>query len=113
MEIPPGIVYLTKKIPRIFIPLSTLYAVHRIRESYFDLELPEWVVLTSYLVCLPATFTCVVLYKKYRNNRIAASLGAIVPPTSGDDPTPGGLYTLFRAVRNFKSEYPGKSGARF
>ncbi|KAJ8072723.1 Protein kinase alk2 [Marasmius tenuissimus] len=106
MEIPPGIVYLTKKIPRIFVPLSTLYAAHRIRETYLNFDLPDWVVITSYLVCLPATFTCVVLYKKYRNNRIAASLGAVIPPMTGNDPTPGGLYTLFRAVRNFKSEYP-------
>ncbi|KAI3618141.1 alcohol dehydrogenase [Moniliophthora roreri] len=63
------------------------------------------VVVLTYLLCWPFTFTSLVLYKKWAISRAATSFGAVLPPTSDDDPTPGGILTLLRAVRNFKAEY--------
>ncbi|KAK7044237.1 Protein kinase alk2 [Paramarasmius palmivorus] len=105
MEVPPGIVYLSKKVPRLGVPLIALYLFHLVRRAYLEIELPARVVALSYLLCLPAVFTFYVLYHKWSTARAAASLGAVLPPTSGDDPTPGGILTLIRAVRNFKAEY--------
>jgi hypothetical protein len=107
MEVPPGIVYLSKKAPRLGVPLIALYLFHLVCRGYLEIELPARVVALSYFLCLPTVFTFHVLYQKWSTARAAASLGAVLPPTSGDDPTPGGILTLIRAVRNFKAEYLG------
>ncbi|KAF9266611.1 cytochrome P450 [Marasmius fiardii PR-910] len=109
MEIPPVILSVLWPEKPLDTYLIYSYLVHRAAHN-FELNLPIWVVVSSYVLCLSIALTGLVLYKKHKSNRVAAFLGAASPPLlNHEDLTPGGVLTLYRAIKNFKTEYPAEA----
>ena len=107
MEIPPGIVYLIQRLPRILTPPVLVYIVNFVCQSHLGIQLPNWVLPLSYALCFPAVLAATVLYRDVINSREAAALGAVLPTAVGGS-SPGGIMFLFNALRDAKSGYPGK-----
>ncbi|CAA7269194.1 unnamed protein product [Cyclocybe aegerita] len=107
-DLPPGIVYLAQRLPRLVLPPTVAYALVRILSSTYDTDVPLWFLTLAMVFSLPLALTIEVQYDQYRVYRDASRLGAMLPPTI-PDPYPGGISGLFAATKAFKTGYPGTS----
>jgi hypothetical protein len=107
MDLPPGIVHLSSRLPLLLTPPGLVYILNIISREYLDIEAPRWLFIMACVLSLPVALMVSVYYKDWMDARNAAANGAILPPRI-KDPTPGSLRTLAIAVENFKTGYPGK-----
>lgn len=119
-DIPPGITYIVRKLPQIvFPPAATaliLYLYHN--PQLYGLTSPDappqlstWVTTFIYILSFPTVLAISIMYSSIVNRITAARMGAVMLPAPPfmDDPTPGGLYSLYRAIQGVKSGYIGMS----
>lgn len=120
MNIPPGISFLIKRLPQLLSPPAVAFLlIYLYRNSYLDNyglgsaradhELSTLFIAIVYVLSFPAALTISVAYSAIANRIAAARMGAVMLPTPPfmDDPTPGGLLSLYRAIKGFKGGYPG------
>jgi hypothetical protein len=107
MDLPPGIVYLSSRLPLLLAPPCLVYILNIISREYLDTEVPQWRFIMACVLSLPVALMVSVYYKDWVDAQDAAANGAIMPPKV-KDPTPGSLRTLAIAIENFKTGYPGK-----
>jgi hypothetical protein len=102
MSLPPGIVYLSKQLPRLFAPAFTVYVATLLAERGFGVAVPAWLTTVACLLSGPVVLTVIVQYWKYIVRRDAAALGAIVSP-----PAPGSIGGVNMLFANVDDMYPG------
>ncbi|KAJ7110830.1 cytochrome P450 [Mycena crocata] len=108
MSLPPGIVYLLKRVPRLFVPPLAVYCARLAAERFFDVIVPRWLTVVACVLSGPAALTAIVQYRDYVVRRDAAAAGAIVCPT-----VPGSIGGLNLLRATTKDTYPGEPLAIF
>lgn len=103
MALPPGIVYLSKQLPRVFAPALTVYLSKLLAELWLGVVLPSWLTTTACVLSGPLLLTAVVQYRDYVTRREAAARGAIVCPAVPG--SIGGSHMLFTKADDI---YPGE-----
>ncbi|TFK64712.1 cytochrome P450 [Pluteus cervinus] len=106
MAIPPGIVYLGQRLPRIITPPALVYLVLYGLRTCLQVIVSPYLAFVAYALCWPTALAIQVQYINLLDYRAAQAHGAIMPPRIPDR-TPGGAATLFKSIQNFKKAYPG------
>jgi hypothetical protein len=101
-RVPPGLVYLSKRLPRLLLLPVSVYLIVLANH----VQISQWLLVLLSVFSLPVAFTVSVLYTDYVNQRRAAALGAVLPSRLSSK-WPGGFSTLKAMVNNFKM---GKHG---
>jgi hypothetical protein len=116
-SIPPGILFLVKRLPQLLYPPGTTFILLYLYRNLVDspgiaLPLPQpptWLIVTMYILSFPTALILSNVHTAVSNRIAAARMGAVMLPTPPfmDDPTPGGLLSLWRGIKSFKNGYPG------
>ncbi|KAI6040654.1 cytochrome P450 [Pisolithus marmoratus] len=106
VEIPPGLIYISGRLPRLVRVLGLAYAGSRIWAIVFDKPAPRWLVVSAYLFPIPLTMTCGILYTYIRDRRDAARRGAVLAPQVKSR-WPGGFDVLLSIARGFRKGHIG------
>lgn len=109
-NIPPGIPFLVKRLPQLFFPPALVFVLLNAYYFYFGgSALSTSLVSIFYILSFPATLTLSVWYTAIVNRVAAARLGAVMLPAPPfiDDPTPGGILSLYRAIKSVSGGYLG------
>lgn len=102
MALPPGPLYLLRLIPTFAVPSFVVYiALTLLRFQGFSI--PLLLVVPAVVLAQPVYFLLCIHYKQWSDNRIAASLGAIVPPVVQE----WSLSTIKAMAETNKSGHPG------
>lgn len=104
MNLPPGVIYLIIRLPKLVLPPALVYALNRICDFAFGVSLPPWSRVPTYILSFPILLTCSMIATNYRDRRQAALRGAVLPPMYPSR-WPGGLDILAALVQNFKTGY--------
>lgn len=107
MHIPPGILYLSQRLPALLAPATFTYICASVACPYFGFHVSKYIVLLMCLLALPVALLVSVMYDDYLNARHANGLGAVMPPQVRDR-WPGGLSLLAKGLRHAKAGYPGR-----
>jgi hypothetical protein len=107
MEIPPGIVYLSKLLPGFLAPPLATCFLKWLGETYFSIYVPRWVFAPVCLLSFPMILTARVKYKLYSDRRAAAASGAVLPPTLPS--SIGGIDLMRAGLQKRGKEYPGQN----
>ncbi|KAG9317011.1 cytochrome P450 [Chiua virens] len=108
MELPPGIVFIVANAPRIvLLPALTLCGI-KFLETFHSVSIPIWLQLCLCVASFPLVFAYSVVYADYRNQRDAATNGAVLAPLVPSK-WPGGLDLLFSSLNDFKNGYLGET----
>lgn len=107
-ELPPGIVYLGKRLPRIAGPPIITYLSGLLTQSRLDVDIPDWLLWTAVSLSYPAYFVLQVQWQLWNDQREAARHGAVIAPYI---PAlwPGGLGLILSAGKQARLGYPGMS----
>ncbi|TFK35048.1 cytochrome P450 monooxygenase pc-2 [Crucibulum laeve] len=108
MDLPPGIVYLLPRLPRILAPPALVYIISYLLEAQLGFRFSGWALAISLVLSLPTALTLVVLWRDIFMYLDARSRGAVLPPARLDR-SPGSIRSLLAGMRNFKSGYPGEA----
>ncbi|KAF9547694.1 cytochrome P450 monooxygenase pc-2 [Agrocybe pediades] len=111
MEIPPGLVYLSKRLPSYAILSTFVYlALHWARNSnVFGFGLPSWVEIVISILARPVFLAWKSVYRGYKDSWTAATLGAEIPPYVGQS-----IYTTLREwQRMVEKGYPAEVLSRW
>lgn len=103
MKLPPGLVYLSKQLPRVLAPPLAVFCAKLVAEHRFGFVVPTWHAALAYLLSGPAALTIIVQYRDYRDRRLAAAHGAIMPPS-----VPGYIGGINMLFMNNEDMYPGE-----
>ncbi|KAJ6601659.1 cytochrome P450 monooxygenase pc-2 [Mycena sp. CBHHK59/15] len=103
MPIPPGIVYLSKRLPKALVPPFFVYCLKSFTHHFFGLSLPTWLSALCYILSGPVALTAIVQYRDYIVRRDTAAHGAIVCPSIPG--STGGINMLFADPSEI---YPGE-----
>ncbi|KAJ6618635.1 cytochrome P450 [Mycena sp. CBHHK59/15] len=103
MPIPPGIVYLSKRLPKALVPPFFVHCLKSFTHHFFGLSLPTWLSALCYILSGPVALTAIVQYRDYIVRRDAAAHGAIVCPSIPG--STGGINMLFADPSEI---YPGE-----
>ncbi|KAI6039226.1 cytochrome P450 [Pisolithus marmoratus] len=106
VEIPPGFIYISGRLPRLIRVLALAYAGSRIWAIVFDKPAPRWLVVSAYLFPIPLTMACSILYTYIRDKRDAARRGAVLAPQVKSR-WPGGFDVLLSIARGFRKGHIG------
>ncbi|KAJ7607751.1 cytochrome P450 [Roridomyces roridus] len=101
-SLPPGIVYLSKQLPRLLAPAATCFVTKHALELYLGVVIPTWLSTLAYTLSGPLFLTVVVQYSDYIDRRDAAAAGAVMCPNLPG--SIGGLNMLFTSMEDM---YPG------
>ncbi|KAI6168961.1 cytochrome P450 [Pisolithus thermaeus] len=104
--IPPGLVYIAGRLPRLIRPLALAYAGSRLWEVVLKKSFPRWLRISLYLFSVPFSVTCGVLCSHLRDGREAARRGAVLAPRV-KSMWPGGLDTILSVSRTFRNAHMG------
>ncbi|KAJ7182427.1 cytochrome P450 [Mycena crocata] len=105
MPLPPGIVYLSKQLPRLLSPYLAVFLGKLVAERGFGLAIPPWVTTIAYLVSGPTVLTAIVQYRDYIVRRDAAARGATLCPSM---PNLIGGINIFFSRTKYEDVYPGE-----
>lgn len=100
MQVPPGLIYLSARIPRLLLPPLCVYLCN----WAFQPHVPKWALILSYFLSLPTALMISVCYADIRTKVEARRLGATFAPRVPDW-TPGSLKTI-RQLTKKKSGDP-------
>jgi hypothetical protein len=103
--IPPGVLYLLQKSPRLLSPPALTYGIVRFLNVNYETDISTWWLVVSMLMSLPLALTLSVLHDEV-SIRIEASKRGAVLPIRVRDPYPGGVVGLIKGLKQFKSGYP-------
>ncbi|KAJ7454123.1 cytochrome P450 [Mycena latifolia] len=103
MPLPPGIVYLSKQLPKVLAPALMVYCGKLLAELWFGVVISPWIATAVYILSGPAVLTVIVQYRDYVVRREAAAHGAILCPSIPG--SIGGIHMLFSKTEDL---YPGE-----
>ncbi|KAL4075543.1 cytochrome P450 [Scleroderma citrinum] len=106
MAIPPGIVYLARRLHRLALPPVLVYVGTRVWTVVFVKHIPGWVTTPAYIFSIPVALACSILYKDFQDRRQAALRGAVLAP-SVKSKWIGGIDTLLSIAGGFGKEWIG------
>lgn len=105
MEIPPGIVYLARRLHLAVFPPVLVYIGTRVW-VVFTKPFPGWVKTPAYILSIPVALACSILYKDLRDRRQAAIRGAVLAPKVKSSWI-GGIDILLSLTRGFGKRWIG------
>lgn len=105
VDIPPGIVYVVARAPKLATPPIAAYLFTILTRSHGGIDVPGWLLGLLILASYPIALTLHVQWRLFMDRRSAARLGAVLTP-SIPDRIPGGLR-LMMGVRKSARWYPG------
>ncbi|KAJ7839867.1 cytochrome P450 [Mycena olivaceomarginata] len=103
MTPPPGIIYLSKQLPRILAPPLVVFCAKLVAELRFGIVVPAWLAALAYVLSGPAVLMVIVQYRDYQDRRQAAAHGAIMPPS-----VPGYIGGINMLFMKNEDMYPGE-----
>ncbi|KIK53185.1 hypothetical protein GYMLUDRAFT_49511 [Collybiopsis luxurians FD-317 M1] len=109
-NIPPGISYLVKSLPQLLLPPCVVSALLYFYRLYaVDNVLSARLVTTLYILSFPMALMISVVFSDISNRVAARRMNATMLPAPSfwEDPTPGSLVSLYRAMKSFRGGYPG------
>jgi len=106
MEIPPGIVYLARRLHHVVLPPVLVYIGTRAWAVVFTRSFPGWVKTPAYILSIPVALACSILYKDLRDRRQAAIRGAVLAPKVKSSWI-GGIDILLSLTRGFGKSWIG------
>lgn len=106
MNLPPGIIYLSKLSPGLFAPPLATFLLKWLSETYLGFHVPRTVFAPLCLLSFPLVFVVKVQYSLYSDRRAAAAHGAVLPPTLPS--SIGGIDLVLASMRNLATNYPGE-----
>ncbi|KAF8156866.1 cytochrome P450 monooxygenase pc-2 [Crassisporium funariophilum] len=107
MAIPPGINYLAHHLPQLALGPFSAYAIIQTVQWYFHVKVETWVVVLSLISSGPILFAVNLAFKDFKDYRVAAALGAELPPRILDY-SPGNIYTIYKEIEGDKTGYIGE-----
>jgi hypothetical protein len=103
MTPPPGLVYLSKQLPRALAPPLAVFCAKLVAEHRFGFVVPTWLAALVYVFSGPAVLTAIVQYRDYQDRCQATAHGAIMPPS-----VPGYIGGINMLFMNNEDMYPGE-----
>ncbi|KDQ55429.1 hypothetical protein JAAARDRAFT_37440 [Jaapia argillacea MUCL 33604] len=103
---PPGVVYLSQRLPRVCAPPALIYLLYLLAKDFWAINLPNSLVLATIILSPPLALALSVEWTIRRDQRAAATLGAVIPPQVPHR-WPGSVDILLKSLNNFKDGYPG------
>ncbi|KAJ7248671.1 cytochrome P450 [Mycena rebaudengoi] len=103
MSPPPGLVYLSKQLPRVLAPPLAVFCAKLVAEHHFGFVVSTWLTALAYVLSGPAALTAIVQYRDYQDRRQAAAHGAIMPPS-----VPGYIGGINLLFMDNEDMYPGE-----
>ncbi|EGO04179.1 hypothetical protein SERLA73DRAFT_173607 [Serpula lacrymans var. lacrymans S7.3] len=107
IQLPPGIILIFRRLPRLLLPPVSIYILLRVCDAVLDVSVPYWLQFLAYILSIPLTPMVSVIYTDYVDSREAAARGAVLPPRATSK-WPAGLDILLRMVANSKTGYMGE-----
>ncbi|KAI6151601.1 cytochrome P450 [Pisolithus tinctorius] len=104
--IPPGFIYIARRLPRLVSPLALVYAGSRIWAIVFENAAPLWLRRSAYIFSIPIAMACGIIYAYLRDRREAALRGAVLA-SQVKSTWPGGLDILLSVARGFGDGHIG------
>ncbi|KAJ7614903.1 cytochrome P450 [Roridomyces roridus] len=101
-RIPPGLIYLSKQIPRILAPAASCYLARIILYRFCDIAIPTWLAVLAYIFSGPLVLTVFVQYYIWKDRREASAAGAVLAPN-----LPGWIGGLDLFTVNVENMFPG------
>lgn len=106
-DLPPGILYLAQRLPKLAIPPTIVYVLVLVLRSRLEVDIPAWAATVAVVLSLPVLLTVKIQWALFADHRAAARHGAVIPPYIPDQ-YPGGLGFLLGAARENALGYPGE-----
>ncbi|KAF7304520.1 Cytochrome P450 [Mycena chlorophos] len=103
MSLPPGVVYLARRIPWLAGPPLTTYLAKLAGQHTAGITIPRWATVLACVLSGPVVLLLSVQVRQWRLRRKAAAQGAVLAPSAPG--TWGGLRVLFM---NFDDMYPAE-----
>jgi len=103
MSLPPGPAYLLNLAPYFALPSVAVYCLFASAHKFLDINTPRWLVFILTLFARPGLFFLRCRYEKWRNERAAAALGAVLPPHVTDSP----FSVVSRVLARLQDSFPG------
>jgi hypothetical protein len=105
-NLPPGVLYLLQRSPRLFSPPALTYGIVRFVGANYEIYISTWWLVLAMVMSLPLALMLSVLYEEVFIRIEASKRGAMLPPRVRD-PYPGGAKGLINQLKQFKKGYPG------
>jgi hypothetical protein len=105
-NLPPGVLYLLQRSPRILSPPALTYGIVRFIGANYEIYISTWWLVLAMVMSLPLALTLSVQRDELSIHMEALKRGAMLPPRMGD-PYPGGAKGLISEAKEFKKGYPG------
>ena len=105
-NLPPGVLYLLQRLPRILSPPALTYGIVRFIGANYEIYISTWWLVLAMVMSLPLALTLSVLHDEVSIHMDASKRGAMMPPRFRD-PYPGSAKELIRESRQLKKGYPG------
>jgi hypothetical protein len=104
MELPPGIIYLLGSFPAYFIPALLVYiSLTLLREHrWLGFDIPQWLIVALAICSRPIWITWGVVCNKLMRRKVAASLGAVIPPVVQE----WSIFTVSKFAETLRHGYP-------
>ena len=106
-NLPPGVLYLLPRLPRILSPPALTYGVFRFVGAHYKIYISTWWLLLAMVMSLPLALTLSVLHDEVSIHMDASKRGAMMPPRVRD-PYPGGAQALTSGSKQLKEGYLGE-----
>lgn len=106
MMVPPGIAFLVPTLPYLLAPAVAVYTASNIIRSSFDVVIPTWILVTTYVLLWPFAITFYAYWRQYRILQRAAAAGAELPPMV-ESKLPGGIDLVRKAARDWHAHFNG------
>lgn len=108
IDLPPGIVYLSQRLPKLVAPPLLAYVLGILARSQTSIDIPDWAIPVAIVLSLPAALTAKVQWQLFKDRRGAARFGAVLPPAIPDQyGLPGGLGFVINSGKEVAVGYPG------
>ena len=108
IDLPPGIVYLSQRLPKLVSPPLLAYVLGIIARSHTNIDIPDWAIPVAIVLSLPVALTAKVQWQLFKDRRGAARFGAVLPPDIPDRyGLPGGLGFVISSGEEVAVGYPG------
>ncbi|TFK48292.1 cytochrome P450 [Heliocybe sulcata] len=102
MDFPPGLVYLSSRLPYVLVPPAVLYLACRACES----QVSGGLLTLLWVLCFPVYLLVLSKWTEHRDEREAEAMGAVMPPKLAHD-WPLGLDIIWKGLKRFADSYPG------
>jgi hypothetical protein len=112
-KLPPGIIYLTHRIPQLLIgPISTYLLIKLYQTFYGTFQLSSWVTIILLILSGPVIFAISLAWNDFKNYRGARAIGAVLPPRISDY-SPGNIYSIWKEIKHENTGYFGEIFSSF